>query len=317
VAQTLMLVEKSDHQISWYNVETGALVGRRVRLPDFPHEFVVDAQNRYGYVGHYGVKSSADEGTNGRSVIVIDVAAQKILHTYDTGKHARPHGVGLDQLGRLYALSELTAHILVKNDPQAFDQGWDHITSTGGEKSHLFALSKDGQTCYSLNLDSGDVTVFNPHDASVEPISIETGDKPEGSHLTEDENTLYVANRGSGTIAVVDTKSKSVLRTFKAAPDCCRIYHESKRNRLLTINYLDQSFSVFDEAKGNEIHRLALPARALAMNVDPDEKFAYVAVDCGQVHRVDLESFQVVQIIETGQEPDVMHILPDGFYTNA
>lgn len=315
MAQTIMLVEKSDHRISWYDVETGAAVGRHVALPDFPHEFVVDAENRYAYVGHYGVKSSAHEGTQGRLIVVIDIFAQKVVHTYDTGEHARPHGVGLDGQGRLYALSEFSARILVKENPRAFNQGWDRMTPTGGLKSHLFVLTDDGQTCYSANLASGDVTVFNPLDASVAPVSIKIGEKPEGLYLTADGRTLYVASRGSGTVAVVDTVTKTVVRTFKAAPDCCRIYHDAKRNRLLTINYLDKSLSIFDEPTGSEIHRHKMPAVALAMSVDAAEDFSYIAIDCEQVQRINLDNFEVVCTLKTGKEPDVMHVLPDGYYS--
>lgn len=314
MAQTLMLVEKSDHRISWYDVETGERVGRHVPLPDYPHEFVVDAENRYAYVTHYGVKTSSAEGTQGRSVIVVDIAAQAAVHTYDTGDHARPHGIGLDALGRLYVLCEYTAHMLVKDDPRAFDGGWDHITPTGGEKSHLFALTGDGRTCYSMNLGSGDVTAFDPRDPTIAPVSIRAGDKPEGRHLTADGGTLYVSNRGSGTIDVIDTATRAVRRSFPAAPDCCRVYHDGRRNRLMTINYLDQSLSVFDEPTGRELHRCRFPARALAITVDADEAFAFVAVDCEQVQRISLESFDVVRVLETGREPDVMHILPRGYF---
>jgi len=309
-----MLVEKSDHRLSWYDVATGARVGRAVQLPEFPHEFAVDAENRYAYVTHYGVKTSSLEGTQGRSVIVVDIRAQAIVHTYDTGEHARPHGVGLDAAGRLYVLSEYTAHMLVKNEPRAFDQGWDHVVPTGGEKSHLFALTADGGTAYSMNLASGDVTVFNPRDPGIMPVSIRTGDKPEGRHLSVDERTLYVSNRGSASIAVIDTATRSVRRSFAAAPDCSRIYHDRRRNRLMTINYLDQSLSVYDEPSGRELHRHAMPARALAMHVDAEERFAFVAIDCEQVQRIDLDSFALVRSFDTGREPDVMHILPDGYY---
>jgi len=314
VAQTLMLVEKSDHRISWYDLETGQPVGQSVALPEFPHEFVVDADNRYAYVTHYGVQNSSIEGTRGRAVIVVDIAAQRVVHSYDTGAHARPHGIELDAFGRLYVLSEYTAHVLVKDNPRAFDQGWDHVAPTGGRKSHLFALAADGETAYSMNLDSGDVTIFNPRDPAVEPLSIRTGDRPEGRYLSTDGRTLYVSNRGSGTISVIDTASRTIRRSFPAAPDCNRIYHDSKRNRLMTINYLDCSMSVFEEATGREIHRHRMPARASAMCVDAPQDFVFVAVDCEQVQQLDLDTFTLAMTLDTGREPDVMHVLPDGYF---
>ncbi|HTN63149.1 MAG TPA: hypothetical protein VL147_16635 [Devosia sp.] len=314
MAQTLMLVEKSDHRISWYDLETGHSIGQPVALPHFPHEFVVDADSRYAYVTHYGVKNSNIEGTQGRSVIVVDIAAQKAIHSYDTGEHARPHGIGLDAKGRLYVLSEYTAHMLVKDNPRAFDQGWDRATPTGGRKSHLFALTGDGDTAYSMNLESGDVTIFNPRDPHVRPLAIRTGDRPEGRHLSSDGTTLYVANRGSGTVAIIDTASRSIKRSFPAAPDCHRIYHDQRRNRLITINYLDHSMSIFDEPTGQEIHRHHFPAYALALHVDPGENFVFVAIDCQQVQRIDLNTFKITLVLDTGREPDVMHVLPEGYF---
>lgn len=308
----MMLVEKCSHCVSWYDIETGARQGR-VHLPEYPHEFVVDATFEYAYVGHYGVQNSGIDGTDGRSVLVIDIRRQEVVHSYDLGEHARPHGIDLDAKGRLYVLSEWTAHFLVKENPRAFDQGWDHITPTGGTKSHLFALTADGQTAYSMNLTSGDVTMFKPYDASVAPVSIKTGEKPEGRALRADEKLLYTTNRISNTVTMIDTETLQVTRSFETPDDPCRIYHDTKRNRLVTMNHLGGSFSVFDEVTGTELHRQDTPANPLALCLDAEQDFAYIAIDCQQVQRFSLDTFEVVQTFETGEEPDVMVILPDGF----
>ena len=56
-----------------------------------------------------------------------------------------------------------------------------------------------------------------------------------------------------------------------------------------------------------------LSANPLALCIDESADFAYIAIDCQQVQRFNLDSFEVVQTINTGEEPDVMVILPDGF----
>ena len=312
MAQSMMLIEKSSHCASWYDIDTGALQGR-VPLPDYPHEFVVDKDFRYAYVGHYGVQNSSIDGTDGHSVIVIDLYTQNMVHTYDLGEHARPHGIELDGEGRLYVLSEWTNNLLVKNDPRAHNTGFDQITPTGGVKSHLFALQKDGQRAYSMNLVSGDVTVFNPHDPSVSPISIKTGEKPEGRCLRADEKILFTTNRISNTVTVIDTHSLDIIQSFDTPNDPCRIFHDSKRGRLVTMNHFGGSFSIFDDKTGEEIHRHETPANPLALTFDAEQDYAYVAVDCEQVLRFNLETFEVVQTFNTLLEPDVMYILPDGF----
>ena len=313
--QSMMLIEKCDHCMSWYDIDSTELLGR-LKLPNYPHEFVVDDDFKYAYIGHYGVQNSGIDGTDGKSVIVVDIRAQKIVHTYDLGEHTRPHGIELDGQGRLYVLSEFTANLLVKENPRAFDQGWDYITPTGGTKSHLFALTIDGQKAFSMNLTSGDVTLFKPYDASFKPISIKTGEKPEGRCLRADEKILYTTNRISNTVTIIDVESFKVISSFPTPNDPCRIYHDTKRNRLLTMNHFGGSFSVFDEATGEEIHRVETPANPLALCLDNEQEFAYVAVDCNQVQRVNLDTFEVVQTFETGSEPDVMYILPDGYSDN-
>ena len=312
MAQTMMLIEKCSHRVSWYDTETGKSQGQ-LGLPDYPHEFVVDDDFRYAYVGHYGIQNSGMEGTDGRSVIVVDIRKQEITHTYDLGEHARPHGIELDSQGRLYVLSEWTGHLLVKENPRAFDQGWDHITPTGGEKSHLFALTSDGRTAYSMNLASGDVTVFAPFDQGVAPISIKTGDKPEGRCLREDVGILYTSQRESNTVAVVDTSTLEIKRSFPTPKDPCRIYYDSRRNRLVTMNHRGGSFAVFDEASGEMFHEQKTPANPLALCIDDNADFAYISIDCEQVQCFNLDTFEVVQSISTGKEPDVMVILPDGY----
>jgi len=311
MSQSMMLIEKCSHCVSWYDIDTGERQGR-LALPKYPHEFVVDADYKYAYIGQYGVQNSGIDGIDGRSVVVVDIETQLIVHVYDLGEHARPHGIGLDARGRLYVLSEWTANLLVKENPRAFDQGWDHVTPTGGIKSHLFALTKDGRTAYSMNLLSGDVTVFKPYDPSVEPVAIRTGEKPEGRCLGMDEKVLYNTNRLSNTVTVIDTATLEILRSFPTPNDPCRIYHDTKRNRLVTMNHLGGSFSVFDEATGEELHRQETPANPLALCLDEEQNHAYIAMDCEQVQRFSLDTFEIVRTFDTGKEPDVMVILPDG-----
>ena len=310
MSKSMMLVEKCSHCISWYNIDTCERQGR-VSLPDYPHEFVVDDDYKFAYVGIYGVQNSSIAGTDGRSVVVVDIETQSVVHTYELGEHARPHGIDLDDSGRLYVLSEWSSNLLVKKNPRAFDQGFDHIPPTGGTNPHLFALTGNGETAYSMNLASGDITVFNPYDNKSDPISIRTGAKPEGRCLREEAGILYTSQRISNTVSVIDTKTLEILRTFPTPNDPCRIYYDPKRNRLVTMNHRGSSFSVFDEQTGEMLHEEKTPAYPLALCIDEDADYAYIAIDSEQVQRFNLDTFEVVKTFDTGIEPDVMVILPE------
>ncbi|MGH3752278.1 MAG: hypothetical protein ACRDRP_06200 [Pseudonocardiaceae bacterium] len=56
-SDVLVLVEKGSHALSFYEVDTGRRL-HTVTLAAYPHELVVDAERRFAYVGHYGVRPS-------------------------------------------------------------------------------------------------------------------------------------------------------------------------------------------------------------------------------------------------------------------
>src|SRR5207253_9348530 len=93
---TLLLVEKCSHCISWYDIESGRRV-HSVALPDFPHEFVTDRDNRHAWVGHYGVETSGHAGPGGHALLQIDIAAGKLVRTIDLSPFNRIHGLQMDE----------------------------------------------------------------------------------------------------------------------------------------------------------------------------------------------------------------------------
>lgn len=303
-----MLIQKSSHALSFYDLASGNETAR-IGFPQYPHEFVVDAAQAHAYVTHYGVHNSSVPGPGGRTVFVVDIRARRVVHRLDCGHHGRPHGIAMDAAGGLYVLSELTNTLLYKREPQ-HGTGFDHGVPTGGRKSHLFALTRNGRKAFSMNLDSNDVTVFDPHDASVLPVSIRTGEKPEGRHLRDDEKVLYVTNRASNSVSVVDTATLEVLHVFPTPKDPLRIYHDARRDRLITTNYGASSVSFFAAADGREIHRLETPAAPIAASFDRGFDHLFLSVDCDRVLIVDLESREVIRGLETLSEPDVSYVLP-------
>lgn len=307
---TLMLIQKSSHALSFYDLATGEEKDR-IGFPDYPHEFIVDGANEFAYVGHYGVHNSSIDGDGGNTIFVVNIAERLIVSKLNCGKHGRPHGIDMDAEGGLYVLSELSNRLLYKRNPQEGGQ-FDHGVPTGGEKSHLFALCRDGKRAFSMNLVSNDVTVFDPHDASVTPVSIRTGEKPEGRHLRADEKVLFVTNRISNTVSVVDTTSLTVSLEFATPDDPVRIYHDEKRDRLITANFGASNISIFDAKDGKELHRLEMPAAPIAASFDAGFDHVFVSVDCDQLKVVDLETAQVVRTLDTLKEPDVSYILPAG-----
>ena len=306
--QVLLLIEKSDHRLSYYDVHTGRRL-HTVGLPDYPHEFTLSADQSMAYIGHYGVANSGSAGEGGHEVLALDIANGQVARRLDLGAGMnRPHGIGMDGLGRLYALSEGASSIAVWDNPVAGGPP-DRVAPTGGRKSHLFAIARNGRRCYTMNLDSNDVTVFDPQDPDVKPVPVSTGEKPEGRLLREDEKVLFVTNRISETVVAVDTSTLQVVASEHVPGDPVRIFHDTTRSRLMTIDYAGKSISLLDDKTLKTQGRVPLDAAPISLSFDRDLREAFVSVDANQVHVLDLDTLRVTRTFSTFKEPDVSAVV--------
>lgn len=304
--ETLLLVEKCAHSFSWYDLASGERL-RTLRLPDFPHEFVVDAQQRFAYVGQYGVETSGHTGAGGHTLLQIDIRSAELVRSIDLYPFNRIHGLQMDAQGRVFALSEEKAVLLVIDDP-AHDTAARRAVPVGGLKSHLFTLSADGQTAWCMNLLTHTVTRVRPFEPLVPPLACQPGAKPEGCCLSEDERTLYVTNRLSDTLCEIDAQTLAVRRTVPTRHDATRLYR-LPGGRLLATNYGDRSLSVFDPATLQEVAHLALQARPIAASLHPQRAQAQVSLDDDRVILLDLATMQVLREFKTQREPDVSKVV--------
>ena len=308
--QTLLLVQKCAHTFSFYDLASGR-ADRHIVLPNFPHEFTVDVRRRRAYVGHYGIETASHLGdVGGHSVFVIDLDRREHVDTLNLWPFYRPHGISVDGEGRLYVMSEAHNALLRFSDPLS-QRVPDLAVPSGGFKTHLFALTRDAQTAYALNLLSNTVTKIRPHDASVAPVAMVPGPVPEGNCLSADESLLYVANRGDDTIVAVDTASMRVVASGRTRRDPNRVYRTTDgngRDLLLTTNSGEHSLSVFDTDL-RELRCVALPANPLALSFHPTERAAFISFQDDKVRRLNLDSFDFEAEFATLREPDSSFVL--------
>jgi YVTN family beta-propeller protein len=301
------LVEKCSHCFSTYDLNTHERIAS-VELPDYPHEFVTDSENRFAYVGHYGVEHSGITGEGGHAVFQIDIHLSKLVRTIDLLPFNRIHGLQMDQRNRLYALSEEKAVLLVLDNP-ATDIAPRRAVSSGGIKSHLFALSRDGQTAYCMNLLSHTVAKVRPWDPLFTPVLCSPGDKPEGYALSADEQTLYVTNRWSQTLTAIDTQTMQVKACMPSRDDPTRLYLHPDGQRMLVTNYGERSLSIVDPNTLAELAHVPTGARAIALSYHPTKPLAYVSLDDDRVGIFDLDSGRFEGHIATQKEPDVSKVV--------
>ena len=301
-----VLVEKFDNSFSGYQLSTGERLFRAA-LPDYPHEFVVDTRGAFAFVGHYGVATYVHEGLGGHEVFVVDIALGSHVASLDCTPYHRIHGLQIDRHDRVYALSEHDNMLVVFDRPSKEGRP-SRAVPTGGVKSHLFILRRDGAMAYVTHLGSHTVTKVDPHDPSGTPVSVSIGGRPEGCCLNADESILYAASRDDATLSMLDAATMEVLATVPTGEDPTRIYL-SRDGRLFVTNYGERSIGIYDPATLAELHRVPTVHKPIALAFDPVAPQAYVPLNDNTVARLDLETLILTHAFDTGKEPDGLVIL--------
>ncbi len=307
--ETLLLVQKCAHTFSFYNLSSGQ-AEKHIVLPNFPHEFTVDPVRKLAYVGHYGIETASHLGdVGGHSVFVIDLERREHVHTLNIWPFYRPHGLTVDGQGRLFVMSEGHNTLLRFSDPLTRHVP-DLAVASGGYKTHLFALTKDAETAYALNLLSNTVTKIRPNDPTFTPVAMVPGPVPEGNVLSADEKLLYVANRGDDTLVAVDTDTLKVVARGKTRRDPNRVYRfqgADGKDLLMTTNSGEHSLSIFG-LDLQEQRCLSLPSNPLALSLHPAERTAFISFQDETVRRLNLDSFEFTQTLKTLREPDSSYV---------
>lgn len=191
--ETIALVEKGAGRVAFYALPGGTRVGA-VELGTQPHEIVADRTGRYAFVGHYGVESWKAPGAGGSKLWVVDLERRTLAKAIDLTPFGRLHAVRVDDLGRLYVLSEKDS-VLIRFDDPVRDKAPSRLIPVGGARSHYLVVRRDGARAYVADTLSGAVIMIDPDDMEVMPVRKRIGTAPEGMSLSADERTLYVTDR--------------------------------------------------------------------------------------------------------------------------
>lgn len=294
-----LVVQKGDHSLGYYDLATGDELAR-VPVDPFPHEFVLSPDRRFAYLCHFGVALAEDRGPGGDTVSVVDIGRRARVATLHCGDDRRPHGIDRDALGRVYVLSEANSQLLRFDNTQG--SGPALRTPTGGLGSHLVTVTDDGARAYCSNMGSDTVTVVST-DGETTPVVVPVGKRPEGSVLNADGSRLYVVNRESADISVIDTRSLEPLAPIPTSAGPVRICREPN-GRLLVALYHGRGMALIDPDRPQDQTEVSLHEKAISISYDPTTRQAMLSVLGDQVCVVNVEHRAVTQSIRTRSDPD-------------
>jgi DNA-binding beta-propeller fold protein YncE len=250
----------------------------------------------------YGNSGVGKPGTDGNNIVVVDVAAQKLVGNIQFDHGVRPHcAVFGPEDGLLYVTTELDRAVTII-DPKTLKIVGS--IPTGQPESHMLALSHDGLRGYTANVGPGTVSVLDikaRKTLAIIPVSGNT----QRIAISNDDHWVFTADQTAPRMAVIDTATNKVTKWVKI--DGLGYGSAATQDgRWLLVALPDQ----------NKVDVIDLRTMTLARAVDvgknpqevltrPDGKAAYVScAGANEVAEIDLATWTVKRTIATGNVTD-------------
>jgi DNA-binding beta-propeller fold protein YncE len=300
----ILVVQKGDHSLGYYDFETGRELAR-VRVDPFPHEFTLSADRHTAYLASFGVALAEHAGAGGNTVSIVDVPGCRRTGTVHCGDYRRPHDVALDEHGTLYVLCEGSSRLLVVRDPNS--GRFDLALPTLGQGSHMVSVVRDGSVALCSNMESGTVTALFPNDPDRPGVVLPVGTHAEGSVLDAEERLLFVMNRESANITIIDAKRLRVVDSISTPPGPVRVCRDG--NRLLIALYHGCGLLMMDMGDPARQHVVSLPAKAISVGYHAPSRTALLSCHDQRVYLVDTVAGKIRRSIATRSDPDPVAVV--------
>ncbi len=297
----LLVSQKAASTVGFYTWQGQHLDA--VQVGKHPHEMVLSADGRYAYTTDNGTMTIEVSGEGGNTVSFIDLKKRTRVAQVSLGKYHRPHGIDVNPVtGDLLVSSENPDQLIVvdvkeKKVKRTFD--------TKGRTSHIVTCDAKGEWAYVSNARSSNVAAI--HLTTGETILIPVGDRPEGSVLSGDGRTLYVANRESDEITAIDTAIKKLTARIKTCREPARVGLSPDDKTLIYACITGRQVGFADVASGKQTATLDLGGRPVSLTTSPDGEHAFAgAQDQDTVFVISIADRKIVKQFKTipGAGPD-------------
>jgi YVTN family beta-propeller protein len=299
----LLVLNKEDANLAIVDPASGTVLGR-VAVGQGPHELVTSTDGKIAFASNYGTGPAP-----GRTISMIDVAAQKELRRIDVSPLSRPHGLAFVG-GKLYFSAEADKKI-ARYDPATDKIDWQF--ETGQASTHMVLPTRDAQTIFTSNIGGDSVSAIQqgPGGAWAQTV-IPVGKGPEGIDLAPNGREVWSAHSRDGGVSIIDVAAKKVVQTFDIG---------TKRSNRIKLTP-DAKFALVSDIDTGEVVVLDAPARKVISRIPvgkspegilipPAGGVAYVAVNGDNfIAVIDLKTWQVTKKISTGTGPDGMAWIP-------
>jgi len=298
----LLVAQKGEGSLGIVDPAAGKVIASVPEGGFTAHEVIASPDGRLAYVPIYGNSGVGSPGTDGSKLVVVDIAAGKIVGTVDFGHGVRPHMPLIGPRdGLLYVTTELDKSISIIDPKTLKIVG---AIPTGQPESHMLALSHDGRRGYTANVGPGTVSVLDIAGRKTIAV-IQISKNTQRISITPDDKWVFTADQTAPRLAAIDTATDKVTHWISIEAVAYGTAPTLDGRYLLVTMPSASKVAVVDIKSMQVIQTIATPADPQEVLMRPGGKVAYVScVGSHQIAEVDLGTWKVMRTIEDGKNSD-------------
>jgi YVTN family beta-propeller protein len=298
----LLVANKGDHALGIIDPEAGRQVASVPEVGVTGHEVIASPDGSRAFVPIYGDSGVGKPGSDGQSLVAIDLATRQVTGTLEFPKGVRPHCPMFGPKdGLLYVTTELDESVTVI-DPKTL-KAVGRIP-TGQPESHMLAITRDGRRGYTSNVGPGTVSVLDLEKRATITV-IPISKMAQRISLSVDDKWAFTADQTAPMLVVIDTSSNTVSRRIEL-PSTGYGTAPTKDGKYLLVAVPKASVvAVVDLSTWSVAKTVSVPQSPQEVLVRPDGQVAYVSCDVpGKVAAIRTSDWTVAATIDAGKLAD-------------
>jgi len=298
----LLVANKGDRTLGIVDPESGKQVATVAEQGTTGHEVAASPDGRLAYVPIYGNSGVGKPGTDGSNMVVIDIAARKIVDKMDFGHGVRPHCAVIGPKdGLLYVTTELDQTITVIDPHSLKIIG---TIPTGQPESHMLAITPDGRRGYTANVGPGTVSVLDM-EARKKLAVIPVSGQVQRISVSVDGQKVFTADQTKPQLAVIDASTNKVTGWIPLPAPGYGTAPTPDGRWLVVAVPSAKKVAVVDLGSMKVTRTVDVPASPQEVVVRPDGRFAYVSCDASHtVAVISTSDWKVEKLIQAGAGAD-------------
>ena len=298
----LLVANKGDRAIGIIDPEAGRQVAAVPEGGVTGHEVIASPDGSRAFVPIYGDSGVGKPGSDGKTLVAIDLATRQVTGTLEFPKGVRPHCPMFGPKdGLLYVTTELDESVSVIDPKTLKIVG---RVPTGQPESHMLAITRDGRRGYTANVGPGTVSVLDLEKRStitVIPISKMT----QRISLSVDDKWAFTADQTAPFLVAIDTATNAVAHRVELPATGYGTAPTGDGKYLLVAVPKANVVAVVDLATWKVAKTVDVPQSPQEVLVRPDGQIAYVSCDVpGKVAAIRTSDWSVAQTIDAGKLAD-------------